>query len=72
MSKQYPQVQFLSVPTDISDTKSIENLFGVVKDKFGHGDVLVNNAAALRAVGPVKDVNASDWWSDFVSQWLSL
>jgi NAD(P)-dependent dehydrogenase (short-subunit alcohol dehydrogenase family) len=72
MSQQFPDVQFLSVATDISDSKSIENLFSIVKDKFGHADVIINNAAALRAVGPVKDVDASTWWSDFVCKSMLL
>lgn len=39
--------EVLSVPTDISKQEDVENLFKAANDKFGHIDVLVNNAGVL-------------------------
>jgi NADP-dependent 3-hydroxy acid dehydrogenase YdfG len=38
-----------------------------VKAKFGHADVLVNNAGTFVGSGPVSKAPADKWWSDFVS-----
>ncbi|KAJ4290032.1 hypothetical protein N0V88_006834 [Collariella sp. IMI 366227] len=39
-----PEVQVLSVATNIADTESVAELFTKVKATFGHADILVNNA----------------------------
>lgn len=38
-----------------------------MKVKFGHADVLVNNAGAFVGAGPVSDASEASWWSDCVS-----
>jgi NAD(P)-dependent dehydrogenase (short-subunit alcohol dehydrogenase family) len=40
------------VPTDVTDVRSVERLVGLVVDRFGRIDCLVNNAGVL-AVGPL-------------------
>jgi NADP-dependent 3-hydroxy acid dehydrogenase YdfG len=62
-----PDVQVLSVATDVSNQASVEALFKTVKEKFGHVDVLVNNAGVLNCVDLIGDAAPGKWWADFVS-----
>ncbi|USP72872.1 hypothetical protein yc1106_00146 [Curvularia clavata] len=64
VSASYPEVETFSVSTDIADPKSVANLFEKVKEKYGHADVLVNNAGIFKAIGPVKDVDQAMWWDE--------
>lgn len=58
-------VECVSVPTDVADPRSVEKLFQVVKDRYGHADVLVNNAGVFSSTGPIASVDPSEWWRDF-------
>ena len=59
------EVDYLSIPTDISDEASVAALFQTVKAHYGHADVLINNAGANLAQAPLADVDATSWWADF-------
>jgi NADP-dependent 3-hydroxy acid dehydrogenase YdfG len=54
------------VPVDVTDKKSVDNLWAKVKENYGTADVLINNAGILNS-GGVGEISADDWWSDFVS-----
>lgn len=60
------KIEVLSVPTDITDPGSVSQLWARVKSKFGHADVLVNNAGTVNG-GPLAYADPKAWWSDFVS-----
>lgn len=62
----HPDVETLVVPTDIGDPASVTALFEKVKQKYGHADVLVNNAAIFKVIAPVKDVDQQSWWDEMV------
>jgi NADP-dependent 3-hydroxy acid dehydrogenase YdfG len=66
LAKSHPDVETLVVPTDIGDPASVAALFDKVKEKYGHADVLVNNAAVFKADQPVKDVDQQLWWDEMV------
>jgi NAD(P)-dependent dehydrogenase (short-subunit alcohol dehydrogenase family) len=66
ISKSHPDVEVLTVPTDITDPTSVKAVFEKVKEKFGHADVLVNNAGMFQAIAPVKDVDQQKWWEEMV------
>lgn len=66
VAKSHPGVETLIVPTDIGDPASVAALFGKVKQKYGHADVLVNNAAIFEVDRPVKDVEQQLWWDEMV------
>lgn len=66
VNKKYPNVELLPVPTDIADPASVAALFEKVKSKYGHADVLINNAGVFRAIAPVKDIDQQAWWDDMV------
>ncbi|KAK4101131.1 NAD(P)-binding protein [Parathielavia hyrcaniae] len=58
-------VQVLSVATDISNAKSVAELFAKVKASFGHADILINNAAILAGAGSIMDGDPDQWWRNF-------
>ncbi|KAK0123957.1 hypothetical protein ONS95_008945 [Cadophora gregata] len=59
------KIEVLTVPTDLLSVESISALWEKVKAKFGHADVLVNNAGTLSGGGPLSDADPAAWWSDF-------
>jgi NADP-dependent 3-hydroxy acid dehydrogenase YdfG len=62
-----PNVQVLSVATNIADAKSVADLFAKVKATFGHADILINNAAVNVGGGPVvHEQDPDQWWLNFV------
>lgn len=61
-----PNVQVLSVATDISDAKSVAELFAKVKANFGHADVLINNAGVNSGGGAIHEEDPDKWWQNFV------
>ncbi|KAF2685217.1 NAD(P)-binding protein [Lentithecium fluviatile CBS 122367] len=62
--KDYPKVETLPFATDIADPASVAALFEKVKEKYGHADVLVNNAGIFKAIAPVKEVDQQAWWDE--------
>jgi NAD(P)-dependent dehydrogenase (short-subunit alcohol dehydrogenase family) len=58
-------VEYISVPTDISNQASVDTLFQTVKARYGHADVLINNAAVNLAQAPLADADVKSWWTDF-------
>jgi NAD(P)-dependent dehydrogenase (short-subunit alcohol dehydrogenase family) len=66
INKSHPDVEVLVVPTDIADPASVAALFEKVKQKYGHADVLVNNAGVYKATSSVKNVDQQDWWAELV------
>ncbi|KAL9625498.1 MAG: hypothetical protein Q9160_000208 [Pyrenula sp. 1 TL-2023] len=66
LKKINPNVQYLSVPTDISGEESVEALFEKVKSTFGTADVLISNAAISGAEpGKLQDMDPKGWWAAF-------
>ncbi len=49
---------------DITDLASVEKTFAAIEKDLGPVDVLVNNAAAFGAIGPIWDVDPATWWRD--------
>lgn len=50
----------MAVPCDVSDPRQVEELVGLVAERFGPVDVLVNNAGAIQ-VGPVETMTTDDF-----------
>ncbi|KAH9218601.1 putative oxidoreductase ucpA [Leptodontidium sp. 2 PMI_412] len=57
-------IEVLAVPTDLLNADSVNGLWMKVKERFGHADVLVNNAGSLQG-GTVADTEVDKWWNDF-------
>jgi NAD(P)-dependent dehydrogenase (short-subunit alcohol dehydrogenase family) len=49
-----------------------QKLEKVVKDNFGHADVLVNNSGQYAGRGNIEELDVKAWWSDFVRPFSSL
>ncbi|KAJ9602258.1 hypothetical protein H2200_013113 [Cladophialophora chaetospira] len=58
-------IEYLSVPTDISDQGSVDALYRIVKAKYGHADVLINNAGVMSAQAPLAETDVKAWWTEF-------
>lgn len=58
-------IDLLCIPTDLTDSASVENLYSLVRTRYGHADVLVNNAGTFAQSDIVGNVNPTAWWSDF-------
>lgn len=55
-------VQVLPVACDVTSTESINNALAAAADKFGHIEVIVNDAGGERGTGtPLVDYNKEDW-----------
>lgn len=51
----------LAVPTDVSDSTQVENLFSITRSTFGRLDVLFNNAGRGTAPVPLEDLDIDKW-----------
>lgn len=71
VKEKHPQIETLVVATDVSDSASVDALFAQVRAKFGHADILVNNAAVISGGGDIHEEDPSKWWKNFVSPRLS-
>lgn len=45
---------------DTSDVEQINSMFAEIKEKFGHIDIMVNNAAILKRT-PLMEISAEEW-----------
>jgi short-subunit dehydrogenase len=53
-------VEVLAVPVDVTDARSVEDMAEAVRQRFGHIDVLVNNAGVIE-VGPAAEMSLVDY-----------
>jgi NAD(P)-dependent dehydrogenase (short-subunit alcohol dehydrogenase family) len=67
-----PKVNVLSEALDIRSKDSVQALFEKIKSEYGTADVLVNNAGSGKSALAIKDVDADDFWYDFVSSMKPL
>jgi len=56
-----PANRTLVAPTDVSDPKSIDALFGAVKKTYGRIDLLFNNAGISTRNIPIDDLTYEQW-----------
>jgi NAD(P)-dependent dehydrogenase (short-subunit alcohol dehydrogenase family) len=49
---------------DVLDFNAMQRVVGEIEAVFGAVTLLVNNAAAFRAIGPIWEVDAVEWWRD--------
>jgi NADP-dependent 3-hydroxy acid dehydrogenase YdfG len=55
------QVNGVAVELDVTDPGSVERFSAAVRERFGHCDVLVNNAGLALGLSPVADTPDADW-----------
>jgi NAD(P)-dependent dehydrogenase (short-subunit alcohol dehydrogenase family) len=51
----------LAVPTDVTDSASVQRLFEKTVESFGRVDLLFNNAGMGLSAAPLEDVTVEDW-----------
>lgn len=66
LNSHYPSVQTMILSVDVTDETSVATLFEQVKSRFGHADILINNAAVNTGAGPIDETDAALWWRNFV------
>ena len=49
------------VPTNVSDSESVEQLIKTTLQQFGRIDILVNNAGIYGPMGPIEEVDWTEW-----------
>lgn len=59
-------IEVLIIATDLLSAEAVASFWEKVKDKFGHADVLINNAANV-AGGRVDEQPVESFFKDFVS-----
>jgi 3-oxoacyl-[acyl-carrier protein] reductase len=57
-------VKAVSVAADVTDPLAVRDAVAAIESRSGPIVALVNNAGSLRAIGPLWEVDAQDWWSD--------
>lgn len=60
------------VPTDITDPRQVEAMIEATEQSLGPIDLLVNNAGALAAIGPLWENDPDDWWNDLTVNVLGV
>jgi len=60
-----PAVETLRFAATVSDADSVERLYETIKAKYGHADVLINNAGAFSEEAFIGAATPVKWWSDF-------
>ncbi|MCA1219627.1 SDR family NAD(P)-dependent oxidoreductase [Streptomyces sp. 8L] len=54
--------EVVSVTGDVSNPENVEHCCDTVEKRFGHVDVLVNNAGYAGRFGPFAETDPDDWW----------
>jgi NAD(P)-dependent dehydrogenase (short-subunit alcohol dehydrogenase family) len=72
LGKINPSVDILTSTANISDGKEVEELFKTISGRWGHADVLVNNAGVCVGGGDLHEVDPEEWWSNYVSEIFML
>jgi len=60
-SLDVPDEQTMAWAGDLTDEKVVTELAAATNERFGHCDVLVNNAGTLGAPGPLAELSSSVW-----------
>jgi len=61
-----PTLTVLTVPTDITVEKDVQNLYDQTQQKFGrHADVLMNVAGYLEQAKMIGEQDVDAWWKGF-------
>src|SRR5699024_10632770 len=53
----------IAIEVDVSDKKSVKNMVRYVSDKYGHIDILINNAAVFSSLSmkPFEEITLDEW-----------
>lgn len=66
LRSRYPKTEFLPLAAAVNDQAAVEKVFAEIKAKYGHADVLVNNAGVWISGGaPIESADPPQWWEDF-------
>lgn len=60
-----PSVEVVLIPASISDEHAVAALYKSIQARYGHADVLVNNAGVNSEGALIADATPVKWWNDF-------
>ncbi|RAK94843.1 SDR family NAD(P)-dependent oxidoreductase [Aspergillus ibericus CBS 121593] len=61
---EFPSLEVLALPTDITDEMAVNRTFNTIKHRFGTADTLINNAASLTSAR-IEESDPTKWWNNF-------
>lgn len=62
---EFPSVEVLALPTDITNQVSVSKTFETIKKTFGVAHTLVNNAGIFSSTDSIETADPATWWKDF-------
>ena len=63
----------LAAPTDVTDDQQLEALVAMAQSRFGHIDILINNAGGGPPRAPIVKARLTDWeWTLRVNLWATM
>lgn len=65
VKKTNPKVEVVTSSTEINNETAVAKLYELVKQKFGHADILINNAGLWAEQAPLLSSTPDKWWADF-------
>ncbi|RAH54523.1 short-chain dehydrogenase [Aspergillus piperis CBS 112811] len=65
LQAEFPSVDVLALPTDITNEKEIAQTFDTIRNHFGIAHTLINNAGVFASIAPVAQSDSNTWWKDF-------
>ncbi|KAL3482125.1 hypothetical protein BJX99DRAFT_82477 [Aspergillus californicus] len=65
LQAEYPALEILALPTDISNEPAVAATFAAIKARFGTAHTLINNAGVFASKDPLSDSDPAKWWTDF-------
>ncbi|RAK90602.1 short-chain dehydrogenase [Aspergillus costaricaensis CBS 115574] len=65
LKAEFPSVDVLALPTDITNEKEIAQTFDTIRNHFGIAHTLINNAGVFASIAPVAQSDSNTWWKDF-------
>ena len=62
--------ELIAITADVTDEKSVKNLFSEIKDKFGRLDLLFNNAGTGAPAVEIDQLSLDDWNKSHIFNYL--
>src|SRR5207237_952925 len=54
----------IAIPGDVTDRHAVERIVAITESELGPIDLLVNNAAQVRALSAITEIDADAWWRE--------
>nr|ANM86577.1 putative short-chain dehydrogenase/reductase [Cladonia uncialis subsp. uncialis]AUW31360.1 putative short-chain dehydrogenase/reductase [Cladonia uncialis subsp. uncialis] len=65
LEAEFPKTKVQVFTMDITDAEGVDKVFSTVVSSVAPIDIVVNNAAFLPEISPIKNADLKDWWRGF-------